>query len=74
MVKTNNISGIVLTYSSVSVIFAQIETNYDVAISKAVKSIEIKEQTDFTKYKLITEVNGKLAEVMAIKTNNKVRL
>ena len=72
VVKTNDISGIALTYPSVSVLFAQIETNYGVAISKAVKSIEIKEQTEFAEYKLITEVNGKLAEVIAIKKNNEI--
>ena len=72
VVKTNDISGIALTYPSVSVLFAQIETNYGVAISKAVKSIEIKEQTEFAEYKLITEVNGKLAEVIAIKQNNEI--
>ena len=73
VVKTNYISGIALTYPSVSVVFAQIETNYGVAISKAFKPIELKEQTDFAKYKLISEINGKLAEVMAIKTNNKIK-
>ena len=72
VVKTNDISGIALTYPSVSVLFAQIETNYGVAISKAVKSIEIKEQTEFAEYKLITEVNGKLAEVIAIKKDNEI--
>ena len=72
VVKTNDISGIALTHPSVSVLFAQIETNYGVAISKAVKSIEIKEQTEFAEYKLITEVNGKLAEVIAIKKNNEI--
>ena len=72
VVKTNDISGIALTYPSVSVLFAQIETNYGVAISKAVKSIEIKEQTELAEYKLITEVNGKLAEVIAIKKNNEI--
>ena len=74
VVKTNDISGIALTYPSVSVLFAQIETNYGVAISKAVKSIEIKEQTEFAEYKLITEVNGKLAEVIAIKQNNEIKV
>ena len=74
VVKTNDISGIALTYPSVSVLFAQIETNYGVAISKAVKSIEIKEQTEFAEYKLITEVNGKLAEVIAIKKNNEIKV
>ena len=74
VVKTNDISGIALTYPSVSVLFAQIETNYGVAISKAVKSIEIKEQTEFAEYKLITEVNGKLAEVIAIKKDNEIKV
>ena len=74
VVKTNDISGIALTYPSVSVLFAQIETNYGVAISKAVKSIQIKEQTEFAEYKLITEVNGKLAEVIAIKQNNEIKV
>ena len=55
VVKTNYISGIALTYPSVSVVFAQIETNYGVAISKAFKPIELKEQADFAKYKLISE-------------------
>lgn len=55
-------------------VITQIKNVYGSAATQTIKSVQITEQTYSTQYKLIAEVNGKLAEVVAIKQNNEIKV
>lgn len=72
--KTNDIIAISVSNPSVPLVFQEIQATYGINITASTQSIEITQQPYATQYKLVTEVNGKLAEVIVISQNNQIKV